>query len=1097
MPGLDDINSIIDESAVKLQFDRLFDQLQKTVDFIKKINTSANQINLAAGLQEATRAAAEARAATEELKRQRAELARQEAATRAAAAATTAQAQQAAQAQAAATQSAIDAERIRREAARAAEAAARAAATQARNQQRNTQNAAGSLNDLRQRLRDALRSFDAMGEAERNAFGRQRIEEIRNLTAQVRNLEQSTGRYQRNVGNYANSIIGGTASFLGKLGLGLGVAEIVKSTFDATVALDSQSTALKNVSKNSTELIRNQIYLRDISDRLGLKITDVTTAFKSFYAAATEAGLSANSARAIFSSATAATSTLRLSQEDTNGVLNAFSQILGKGKVQAEELRGQIGERIPGAFAIAARSIGVTQAELNKMLEQGQVVAGEFLPKFAAELEKTFGGDANQKVIGLQASINRLSNALTELVSSNSSGLATLFGSLIDFLTESIKALDNFTAGISYVILKFRDLKQSQEFLNSRAVNEYAEGLKKLSVQQVVDQLSAVNKNLNAAEHAAIGAQKDLDLAAKIGGAMAENIDEYKNNLRDAQIDVDRLTKLQVALQAEIDKRLPKGDDLNKQEAEKNIALTKAQIAAQQKLEDRYRKALFEQQKFDLMVQIENQKAIIDNDKNAYLDRANALDNYYQLKNQLASLDAKNSEEQIKAEIQRGKAQGVELQTNQKKLNYEKNKINIEYEELNFKILSDAADKRTKKILDDYKKEKEALEANQNEELKRNQAFYDERKISQEQYELEKIRITNRYAILQLEAELIAQQAILDLQKKRGEDVDETESKILEIRNRIRELDLKYHDDVNKLKTKSDEDSAKKRLAIEKKQQELVKQLRQEGVKAFTALFTAQYEKQKNAVQDQIDELDKLTNKEIEAVNNSTASQQEKADKIAVINARSAAQKEQLERKQRQIDQQRARFERLQSIAQIVAQTAVNIVKVFPNPVLIALAAAVGAAQLAQVLATPIPKYAQGAGVDGRPEHPGGLMMVNDGGKIEPIESPNGQLYVSHRRNAVISAEKGTKVYKDFDQLAKIKKLRKEVPSYSAMPAFDGTGALAASFEHQTSRVVQAVKDGMVNVQVLNTYSGLITTERRVGKINKWIGAEIQFGKRK
>ena len=35
-----------------------------------------------------------------------------------------------------------------------------------------------------------------------------------------------------------------------------------------------------------------------------------------------------------------------------NGLLLAATQVFAKGKVSAEELRGQIGERLPGALAI-------------------------------------------------------------------------------------------------------------------------------------------------------------------------------------------------------------------------------------------------------------------------------------------------------------------------------------------------------------------------------------------------------------------------------------------------------------------------------------------------------------------------------------------------------------------------------------------------------------------------------------------------------------------------------------------------------------------------------------------------------------------------
>lgn len=1086
----DEVNSVINEPAVKQQLNMLFDQLQKVIDKIKQINQANNQINLAAGLNEATRAAQEARAATEELRRERAELQRQEAATRAAAAQAAAQAQANAAAQQAATQSAIDAERIRREAARAALEQARLAAQQARQQRNNTQNAIGSLNDLRARLRAATAAFDAMGEAERNAFGAQRIAEIQELQRQIRALEGATGRNQRNVGNYAQSFVGGLTKFAGQLGLAYGGAEIVKSVFETTVALDSQNAALKNISKTQGEFLRNQQYLADISERLGLKISDVTGAYKSFYAAATQAGLSATETRRIFSAATEAASTLRLSSEDVNGVLLAFGQILGKGKVQAEELRGQIGERIPGAFAIAARSIGVTQAELSKMLEQGQLIASDFLPKFATELQNTFG-NGGAKVEGLQASVNRLSNAFTNLVSDNGSGLSTFFKLIIDFSTEALNSFNNLIGGLDYVILKFTDAKKAAEFLNSRAVNDYSQGLKSLNTQDLLNDLSNVNKNLSAANNRVKGLQLDIRLAGKIGGATADSMADQTKELEQQQIEVDRLTKLQIAYQKEIDKRLKPGEDLNASPSATASGPTEKELNAQAALQKRYLQALFEQDKFELESNIAKQKAIAENEKKSYDERIDALQLFYLYSDQLAQRESEYQKDRIRVELGRNKASAVELKTADSKLAREREKIAMDYEKTLVDILGDNADARVKKIMDGYAKEKEAISQAQNEELARTQGYYDTGAINKEQYEAEKLRITNKYAILELQAQLTAQQAVLDLQKARGADVSERENKILEIRNAIRALDLKYHDDTEKAKTEKEKAEAAKREQLRKQEIAAIKTLAGESIKAFTSIFTAQYENQKNAVQDQIDDLDKVTQKEIDAVEKSTASEQEKADKVAVINARSQAQKEQLERRQRQIDQARARFERLQSIAQIIASTAVNIVKVFPNPVLIALAAATGAAQLAQVLATPIPRYAGGT-----EHHKGGAMMVNDGGQIEPIESPSGKLYVAYKRNAIVYGEKGTKVYKSFDHYFSRKGGQKHIPAYNEMGGMAGTGALAAAYEAGTNRMVAAFQNNGSKITVINTMTGLISNEHRAGRFNKFVGTEIQFGKR-
>src|SRR5690606_21235484 len=75
----------------------------------------------------------------------------------------------------------------------------------------------------------------------------------------------------------------------------------------------------------------------------------------------------------------------------------------------------QLGDRLPGAFSLAAQAIGVTEQELNKMLEKGEVIAQDFLPKFAAQLDKAFGKDKTERIEGMRAATNRLSDEWDKL----------------------------------------------------------------------------------------------------------------------------------------------------------------------------------------------------------------------------------------------------------------------------------------------------------------------------------------------------------------------------------------------------------------------------------------------------------------------------------------------------------------------------------------------------------------------------------------------------------------------------------------------------------------------------------------------------------
>jgi lambda family phage tail tape measure protein len=147
-------------------------------------------------------------------------------------------------------------------------------------------------------------------------------------------------------------------------------------------------------------------YLRETVRKLGLDFATASTAYAQFTAAAKGSGITADTLRSTFEGVSKATSQLGLSADETQGILLALSQMVSKGTVQAEELRGQLGERLPGAFQVAARAMGMTTGELGKLLQAGGLATKDFLPKFADELNKTY-----QSVDTLTSATNRLASA--------------------------------------------------------------------------------------------------------------------------------------------------------------------------------------------------------------------------------------------------------------------------------------------------------------------------------------------------------------------------------------------------------------------------------------------------------------------------------------------------------------------------------------------------------------------------------------------------------------------------------------------------------------------------------------------------------------
>ncbi|MBF0309809.1 MAG: tape measure protein [Magnetococcales bacterium] len=221
-----------------------------------------------------------------------------------------------------------------------------------------------------------------------------------NLTSKHTDLQTSIGRSE------------GIFQRLGAALPLLAMGAMARSTLEGGLALDRIRTVLFSVTGSTAQAAEEFRYVGQVADRLGLGLEVAADSYAKVAAAAKGTSMEGRKSREMFEAVATAATALKLSQDTTRGVFLALNQMLSKGKVQAEELRGQLGERLPGAFQIAARALGVTTAELDKMLLTGSVIADDFLPKFAAELQRTYGFAAVSAAASAQAQFNRLGNAI-------------------------------------------------------------------------------------------------------------------------------------------------------------------------------------------------------------------------------------------------------------------------------------------------------------------------------------------------------------------------------------------------------------------------------------------------------------------------------------------------------------------------------------------------------------------------------------------------------------------------------------------------------------------------------------------------------------
>lgn len=337
-----------------------------------------------------------------------------------------------------------------REESRARQQAAREAAAEER-QNRNSSSAHRQLTkevrEARQRARDygaemlnlkerlrqgtiTQREYSQQMTELRKKFRESTQEAIR-LERQLRQLNQQTLPANQRGGALAGRVTD-IIKGVGLLSLAQkGVSSLTNASYkmgaafyDTAVKLETLRFAQKAVFKTNEEVAKQNLFLTTIANKYGIEITGLTQAYTQFSASAQGTTLEGEKSKVIFDAVAKSSAMLGVSADDTNGVLRALGQMMSKGKVQAEELRGQLGDRMAGAFRLFADGMGVSTAELDKMLKDGKVITEDVLPKFADQLNKKY----NLGIEGVdtkQADLARIKNEWTDFVDAveNKSGI--------------------------------------------------------------------------------------------------------------------------------------------------------------------------------------------------------------------------------------------------------------------------------------------------------------------------------------------------------------------------------------------------------------------------------------------------------------------------------------------------------------------------------------------------------------------------------------------------------------------------------------------------------------------------------------------------
>ena len=267
------------------------------------------------------------------------------------------------------------------------------------------------------------------------------------------------GQVAKGVGAIAGAgVFGGPEGALGSaIGLGIGGVSgaVVGGAIGAQVGqfrkalgavaeygaeLNKLRTALRGVSASQLEFEQALQIITNTSREFAIPQEIITRQFTRLQASVVGAGGSIEDTRKTFRGIVAAVRATGGSLQDVDSALTATAQVFSKGKVSAEELRQQIGERLPGAFTIFADSIGLTPRELDKALEQGKVQLSDFLT-FSEELFDRYYDTSQAIADGPDAAGDRLTTTLRELNEKAAPELSRLGAQFQSFAENAARSL--------------------------------------------------------------------------------------------------------------------------------------------------------------------------------------------------------------------------------------------------------------------------------------------------------------------------------------------------------------------------------------------------------------------------------------------------------------------------------------------------------------------------------------------------------------------------------------------------------------------------------------------------------------------------------
>lgn len=627
---------------------------------------------------------------------------------------------------------------------------------------------------------------------------------------------------------------------------------------------------------------------------------------------------------------------------------------------------------------------------------------------------------ADDQMNNVSGSIDKLKSAWESLMLAFSNGTGPLktvidwMTSLVNKIERAVDASKELTGRRSYRESLDRSYNDSfnsamTSFSSVKGTNVSAEtvykGIKsrqEQAISRAEKELGSFNENIQGLINSGI-IRTISDKDQKVQDQLRFNLDAYKKGLdaiNDAYKESTTPSKVET----------PKGSGIK--------VLTDAEI---KKAETERKRRAKEEQKaiqslseFEIKQETESNKAIVSDSKLSLDKRIEYLGFYVESSKKLIDQSEKNQIASLEKDKMTKRAYDDSVTLIHQKASTERSKIDLEATKTAETIYKDHAEELIKTIQQRVTREAKAISLAEDEALDHAELAYLNKEMSAREYEIERTDISRKASMDRMRAEIDSLNEILSTEDMTGDQRQDLNQKLLD-------AELAYEQYINKEKRKDRLKTAKEQEEIEKRLAEKRKELLTEALNLFKAVFSAQTESQLAALDKQSEANDDYFSEQedkIERLADAGAISDEQAEARKAALAQQQKDREaSLEEQKKEINRRQAKFEKAQSVATIAINTASAIMKntaMFGWPASIPLnilTAALGAAQIATVLATPIPEYAKGTD-----DHKGGLAVVGDGGRSELVITPDNKMYKTPSRSTLVDLPAGSQVMPDFNK---------------------------------------------------------------------------------